>query len=273
MTGRTIGSRNLSVSNVCRSSPSLYEEQLDVNHLREEQIFAAYWHGQDTICKPIVFCHFSLINPDLNNTMSRQQKNQCGEQHLQEFSLNYIQLTLNKVTFQLCQREHTVNSYSELSECEDNINAQKFIKIFGRGLLPIFSNDQLCKATSLFMKNGDPCYSANSTRICQKNNIIKELPRASKSHDMNLIEHPLANLNEKIGRMPQKLFNKGHLMPMLRELRAKFHRALSLLIPPSRAYNNSPRNNSPMITRPTAYSRLRKCLARTNPRVIYSSLR
>ena len=64
---------------------------------------------------------------------------------------------------------------SELVECEENINSEKYVSILKKGLLPIFSSDRMSKVNSLYMEDGAPCHTAQATQDWFRQKEINKL--------------------------------------------------------------------------------------------------
>lgn len=87
---------------------------------------------------------------------------------------------------------------SELVEYVGNANNCKYIVIFEKGLLPIFSSRVLNKSSTLFMQVCAPVHITKNAKEMKGKHDIHRLAWPKQSWNMNLIEHVLFLVHRQI---------------------------------------------------------------------------
>lgn len=94
--------------------------------------------------------------------------------------------------------------FGRLVRIEGKMNAEKYVAVLEEGLLPTLEDHFLSPSDIIFQQDNDRKHVSKRARAWFSEKGIELLPWPSKSPDMNIIEHPWDQLNDRVrARVPQ----------------------------------------------------------------------
>jgi transposase len=101
---------------------------------------------------------------------------------------------------------------------EGRLNAERYIELLERHLLPLFVQGILLKNTHVFQEDGAPCHTAKKAQAWGENHGIRVLPWPAQSPDMNPIEHVWDHMDRILRKIDPKPKNCEQVKLALTEI-------------------------------------------------------
>lgn len=111
--------------------------------------------------------------------------------------------------------------FGRLVRIEGKVNAEKYVSILEEGLLPTLDDHFLLPSDIIFQQDNDRKHVSKRAKAWFSEKGIELLPWPSKSPDMNIIEHPWDQLDDRVRARVPPPSNLDQLWVALQEEWAK----------------------------------------------------